>query len=175
MTNWGSSDATEHVPALRRYARSLALDPVAADDLVQQALLLAYESRASFKPGSSLRAWLFAILHNQFISGRRRAGVEQRALSEIARRNEEAVESGAEHAALLRETADRFAALPEGQRSALHLVAIEGLSYQEAAATLNVAVGTIMSRLSRARATLREAADRVTHNRLHIVGGKDVS
>jgi RNA polymerase sigma-70 factor (ECF subfamily) len=65
MTGWGSSDATEYVPALRRYACSLALDPVAAEDLVLQALLNAYEKWATFKPGSSLRGWLSAILHNQ--------------------------------------------------------------------------------------------------------------
>lgn len=174
MSLWGRDDATQHLPALRRYARSLTLDAIAADDLVQQALLSAYEHSHSFKPGASLRAWLFAILHNQFISGARRAGIEQRALSELARR-EEAVAGGAEQAALLRETAARFASLPDSQRSVLHLIAIEGLSYQQAAAALDVPIGTIMSRLSRARAALREPDLPETAGRLHIVGGKDVS
>jgi RNA polymerase sigma-70 factor, ECF subfamily len=174
MSRWTDSDATAHLPALRRYARSLTLDPVTADDLVQQALLSAYERASSFRDGAALRPWLFAILHNQFVSCRRRIQAEQRALDAFA---EQAGDSGGEaeeQAAVLRDVSRRFARLPESQRAVMHLVAVEGLTYQQAADALAVPIGTIMSRLSRARAALREpAAASGDAPSLRLIGGRD--
>jgi RNA polymerase sigma-70 factor, ECF subfamily len=164
-------DATEHLPALRRYARALTLDASSADDLVQQALLRAYERADTFRAGSPLRAWLFAILHNEYVNGHRRTQAERRALDAMAE-IDLAEAPAPEQAALLAETIRRFAALPEAQRAVLHLVAIEGLTYQQAADALNIRIGTVMSRLSRARAALRQPLAPAHH--LHIVGGRHV-
>ncbi len=175
MTSRIPVDVTQHLPALRRYARSLLRDGAAADDLVQQALLRAYERSATFRPGASLKAWLLAILHNQYVSDRRRAAVEMRVLGELAEAGSQSSgEAGQSQALFLREVAERFAALPDSQRAVLHLIAIEGLSYRQTADALDVPIGTIMSRLSRARAALREpAAARSGDHNLRIIGGTD--
>lgn len=156
---------------MRRYARALTRDAVEADDLVQQALLKAIEGQASFRPDGSLKSWLLAIVHNQFVSARRRAEVETRHLHSLEEQTG-VHEAGEEQRLFLQDVYRRFAVLPEAQRAAIHLVAIEGLTYQEAADTLGLPIGTIMSRLSRARAALREpaaASERV----VRLVGGRD--
>ena len=176
MTRRNLVDATEHLPGLRRYARALTQSATAADDLVQQTLLRAIEGAASFRAGAPLRPWLFAILHNEFVSGQRRSLSEQRALAELAQREVAADRPSEEQSALLRETAAQFQKLPEAQRAVLHLIAIEELSYQQAADVLGVPIGTVMSRLSRARGALRDAAERTPANRaMRIVGGTDAS
>jgi RNA polymerase sigma-70 factor (ECF subfamily) len=166
-------DVVDHVPGLRRYARSLTLDAEAADDLVQQTLLRAIERSGSFRAGAPLRPWLFSILHNLFVSDRRREGVERRALDQLA--GEQAVLSDAGDAGAqvrLNAVMARFDQLPAVQREVLHLIAVEGLSYQEASDALGVPIGTIMSRLSRARTGLREAPARGPG--LRLIGGNDV-
>lgn len=180
MTDRPHIDVVPHLPVLRRYARALTRDGVAADDLVQQALVQALQNSASFDRGRSLRTWLLAIVHNQFISDRRRAGSEQRRLDDLAEAAPTADDGGQEQAVLLRQVAERFAALPEGQRAALHLIAVEGLGYREAAEALGVPIGTVMSRLSRARAALRETPGLDRHvditgssRPLRLIGGKD--
>jgi RNA polymerase sigma-70 factor, ECF subfamily len=165
-------DVVDHVPALRRYARSLTLGSEAADDLVQQTLLRAIERRHGFRADAPLRPWLFSILHNLFISAKRKEGVERRALDHLA--SEAEVSDGTDPAARarLRAVMQRFDGLPEAQREVLHLIAVEGLSYQEASDALGVPIGTIMSRLSRARSGLREAPAR--NPGLRLIGGNDV-
>lgn len=149
-------NVTPLLPALRRYARALVHDEAEADDLVQEALVNAYEGHASFRPDGNLKSWLFSILHNSFVSGVRR----QRAYSARIERAAEIAdtESPPDQEARLRLVQVRaaFLALPEDQREALHLVAIEGMAYGEAADVLGIPVGTLMSRLGRARAALRE-------------------
>ena len=168
----------EEAPALRRYARSLTRDDSAADDLVQDTLMLALQGQSTFREGSGLRRWLLSILHNRFISNRRRDRARQlrheRATPDTGGRYEPTQEDAVRLAGLER----AFGELPSDQRSTLHLVAIEGYSYADAAELLGVPIGTVMSRLSRARAALREAerlpaAAKSGTVRLRLVGGRD--
>jgi RNA polymerase sigma factor (sigma-70 family) len=167
---------------LRRYARSLTRNEAQADDLVQDTIVRAYERHGSFRPGGNLRGWLLSILHNTFIDQRRRQVAEFRRLKQAASLLDTAVPPEQESRVRLQQVQTAFMSLPDEQRAALHLVAIEGLSYQEAANALKIPVGTLMSRLGRARATLRgfEAGPEVAQPSearrpsLRIVGGSDV-
>lgn len=167
-------DTLEHLPTLRRYARSLARDPVAADDLVQDALVRAYEKRHTFR-GEQLRGWLLSIVHSTFLNGIRRARAELKRADRLAEIAPQASEPAQEHSTRLAQIQAAFLDLPDDQRSALHLVTVEGLSYAEAAAVMQVPLGTLMSRLGRARAALRrlEEPEGEGRSRLRIVGGKD--
>ncbi|SNS93844.1 RNA polymerase sigma-70 factor, ECF subfamily [[Luteovulum] sphaeroides subsp. megalophilum] len=159
---------------LRRYARSLTRDEAEAEDLVQEALLRAHERRASFRRGKGLRVWLMSILHNLFIDALRSRRARERreaAAMEAAPLSHPASQESAVRLAQIREA---FAHLPEEQRSALHLVAIEGLSYAEAAEVLGVPQGTLMSRIGRARAALRAFENgEAARQPLRVVGGRD--
>lgn len=170
-------DTLEHLPTVRRYARSLARDPVAADDLVQEALLRAYEKRHTFR-GEQLRGWLLSIVHSTFLNGVRRQRAEQGRVDRMALLTPQAADPAQEHSARLAQIQAAFLGLPDDQRSALHLVTVEGLSYAEAAAVMQTPLGTLMSRLGRARAALRrfeEAGGQGGERqaRLRVVGGKD--
>lgn len=167
----------EHLPTVRRYARSLARDPIAADDLVQDALLRAYEKRHTFR-GEQLRGWLLSIVHSTFLNGVRRERAEQGRVGKMALLAPQSAEPAQEHSTRLNQIQAAFLDLPDDQRSALHLVTVEGLSYAEAAAVMQTPMGTLMSRLGRARAALRrfEDAGGKEHDRqarLRVVGGKD--
>lgn len=140
---------------LRRYARALTRDEARADDLVQDTLARAFERRATFRAGANLRNWLLSILHNVFIDDCRRRESETRREAEIANLTDLSVPAGQESRLHLQQIGQAFLTLPAEQRAVLHLVAIEGLAYQEAADALGIPVGTLMSRLSRARAALR--------------------
>ncbi|MBS7543128.1 sigma-70 family RNA polymerase sigma factor [Ancylobacter oerskovii] len=180
MRNGSTFDVLGQLAALRRYARSLTRDDADAEDLVQDALVRAYEKRAGFDPErgdtrQGLRGWLFSILHNVFVDRRRArqaAAERERQLAEIETATGEPVQ---EHHMRLAQIRDAFMTLPEEQRAALHLVAMEGLGYAEAAAALGIPQGTLMSRLSRARAALRAVEDgtAASRPRLKIVGGPD--
>ncbi|OZI42436.1 RNA polymerase subunit sigma [Bordetella genomosp. 5] len=167
------------LPALRAYARTLTRNPHDADDLVQEALARAYERRHTWRAegNGNPRAWLMSILHNVFVSEWRRA---RNAAAHVESWSGEESESAAvaapqEHHVRLQQIRRAFDQLPLDQREALHLVTLEGLSYQEAARVLDVPVGTLMSRLGRARAALREfEATGQTARRLRVVGGTDV-
>jgi RNA polymerase sigma factor (sigma-70 family) len=167
---------------LRRYARSLTRNEAQADDLVQDTLVRAYERHGSIRPGGNLRGWLLSILHNTFIDGRRRHMAEARRLEQAAAMTEMAAPPAQESQVRFQQVQAAFLRLPDEQRAALHLVAIEGLPYQEAADALGIPVGTLMSRLGRARATLRgfEAGTHLARPsegkrpRLRIIGGSDV-
>jgi RNA polymerase sigma factor (sigma-70 family) len=144
------------IPALRRYASALVRDHQEVDDLVHDCLVLALDRLHTFRDDGQLRAWLFAILHNQFVSQVRRAKVWGTAVPiESA---DEAVlgkcVSQEDHVRVddLMRALDR---LPEEQRSVLLLVAVENLSYAEVARVIGVPISTVMSRLSRAREKLR--------------------
>ena len=142
----------EQVPALRHYAYALARNEAAADDLVQEALMLACNKHRTFRAGGNLRAWLLSIVHNRFVSIKRREASEQRRIESAAVLAPAHAEAAQVTALRLEAVAQAFAALTDEQREVLHLVAVEGLAYAEAAAVLDVPVGTVMSRLSRARA-----------------------
>lgn len=151
------------IPHLRRYARALLRDPERADDLVQNCLERALSRFHLWQPDRRLRPWLFTIMHNLHVSGMRYHG-SRPALVELdetapsaqqAPKQEEALEARAVLAAI-----DR---LPEDQRIAVLLVGIEELSYEDAAASLGIPVGTLMSRLHRGRERLRELLRMTEH------------
>jgi RNA polymerase sigma factor (sigma-70 family) len=167
-------DVIGQIGALRRYARSLTRDGTEAEDLVQDALLRAYERRASFRKGANLRPWLLSILHNTFIDGVRSRRSEAARRDHVAETAPQALDAPQDHAVRLTDVRRAFMALPEEQRAALHLVAIEGLSYQQAADMLAIPVGTLMSRIGRARAALRALDEPGASPSLKIVGGRDV-
>jgi RNA polymerase sigma-70 factor (ECF subfamily) len=148
-----------HVPALRRYARALTDDADLADDLVQDSLERAIRKRHLWRPTGSSRAWLFRILLNVYRNDLRARGRVHQVMSSNARLPEAGVK-GQQHGRLaLAETARAMDGLPAEQREALLLVAVEGMSYAEAAAVLSIPSGTLMSRLARGRAALRQAVD----------------
>ncbi|MRI55286.1 sigma-70 family RNA polymerase sigma factor [Methylobacterium sp. DB1607] len=143
------------IPGLRRYAYALLRDQEAADDLVQDALERALAAWPQRRRDGDLRAWLFTILRNLFLAGLRRKSraapqVGPEALNAVPDRS-----SDPEATSSLRDLLAGLDALPEEQRSVLLLVAVEDMSYAEAAAILGVPLGTVMSRLSRARERMR--------------------
>src|ERR1700743_1972190 len=143
------------MPRLRRYARALTRDTVAADDLVQDCVLRGLAKLHLWQEGSDLRAWLFTILHNQYVNHIRRAVREGAAvaLNETEPRLSRAPQQGKR---IERRDLERaITQLPEEQRSVILLVGLEGMRYEEVAAVLDVPIGTIRSRLSRGREALR--------------------
>jgi len=168
--------------AMRRYARALARDAQEADDVVQDALVRAMERHETFRQQGghdgqgphNRRRWLLAIVHNVFISGLRRAAAEARRNERFADTLMAHVDPEQEQHARLAQVARAFSALSEHHRAVLHLIAIEGLSYQEAADVLDVPIGTVMSRLARARAALKdENVAKGPPLRLRVVGEDD--
>ena len=151
-------DVVALIPSLRAFAWSLSHNASDADDLVQDTLIKAWSNRDKFELGTNLRAWLFTILRNTFYSA-------------IMRRRREVRDEDGKHAATLVEapTQDWSVAmralqaalqkLPEEHREALVLVGAAGLSYEEAAEICGCAIGTIKSRVNRARARLLKLMD----------------
>jgi RNA polymerase sigma-70 factor, ECF subfamily len=154
MTDFGSLIA-EQMPALRRYARALTRDPVAADDLVQNCLVRALAKQHLWQPGSNMRSWLFAILHNEGASELRRAAREQRRIAASRYTCVSVTDSHAGLGTLLVDLDRAIARLPAEQRQAILLIGLEGLEYDEAARLLATPAGTLRSRLSRGRTRLR--------------------
>src|SRR5579862_8945320 len=143
----------ELIPFLRAFARSLCGNPDVADDLVQETLVKAWQSRTSFSPGTNLKAWLFTILRNQFYSDRRRTWRQVPWDQDAAERIPGASEEQS-WAAQLSDTARALTSLSDEQREALILVGAGGFSYEAAAQICNCAIGTVKSRVARARKTL---------------------
>lgn len=146
------------IPALRRYARALLRDPEHADDLVQDCLERVIGRWPQRRDSEEPRQWAFAILHNLAIdSMRRRARRGIHLAIDDVDENEMAVpgrqEEGLRHAELMRALED----LPPDQRSVVLLVSVEDMTYAEAARTLDIPLGTVMSRLSRGRERLQKA------------------
>ena len=143
----------EHIPRLRRYARALVGDQYAADDLVQDTLERAINKRHLWRPGSDLRAWLFAIMHNVFVNQLRSRRAHP----------EEALDDDALPAVMpvdgvqleIRDLQTALAALPPEQRAVVLLVGLEQLTYAEVSEALGIPIGTVMSRLFRGRERLR--------------------
>lgn len=148
-----------NIPALRRYARGLCHDRDAADDLVQDCLERAMRKRFLFRPIGPLRPWLFRILLNLYRNNRRQ--VRRQGIMVPLEPDADYPEvSGNAHTRLeLSGVAQALQDLPSEQREVLMLVALEGMSYEEASAILEIPTGTVMSRLSRARQALRLATD----------------
>ncbi len=157
------------LPHVLRFARSLAHDPALADDLVQETYLRAYRSWSTFRPGHDARRWLFTICRNVFLRHRER---EERVVDTSGEDAElESLATAREHGAAARsglgDLLDRIdvapairaalAAVPEVYRTAVLLVDVEGESYESAAEVLGVPVGTVRSRLFRARRLLQQS------------------
>ena len=146
------------IPHLRRWARHLARDPDLADDMVQECLLRAVTHAGQWCPGSSVRAWLFAILKNAFISDRRQAW-RRINLVTLDSYREPSVPGDQESHMDLVEVRRAFERLSQEHREVLFMVAMEGMAYDDAASALEVPVGTVRSRLSRARAALKREVE----------------
>jgi RNA polymerase sigma-70 factor (ECF subfamily) len=171
-------DVMTQLATLRRYARSLVRNPDDAEDLVHDALVKAYERHSTFRSGGNLRNWLLSIVHNTHIDRLRRHRSTETRHQAAAELSDTAHYPDPDQSIRLKQLRGAFFALPDEQRDALHLVAIEGLTYQEAAEALSIPVGTLMSRLSRARARLRafEESGRKANGPGHlklIEGGRD--
>jgi RNA polymerase sigma-70 factor (ECF subfamily) len=148
-------DIEAEIPGLRRYARALTRDFMAADDLVQDCLTRALGKLHLWQQGTDLRAWLFTILHNQYINHVRRTAREGAAVG-LSEREPLLARPPQQGGRLeLRDLERAIAKLPSTQRAVILLVGLEGMSYGEVAAILDVPVGTIRSRLSRGREALR--------------------
>lgn len=145
------------LPRLRRYARALVGSREAADDLVQDTLERAWLRMSHWQPGSDLRAWLLAIMHNLRIDQIRRPTLAVTPIDEEAL--EFPVRATQTDRIELGELEGALSCLPEEQRAVLLLVALEDMSYAEIAATLNIPAGTVMSRLARGRERLRRILD----------------
>lgn len=147
----------EQIPRLRRYARALLRgDALAADDLVQDCLERALSRLNRWGRDSDLRAWMFTIMHNIYVNQVRRRANGPQLLELTDELSVDSVPPGGESAVALAELQRAVNALSADHREVLLLVALEGLSYQEVAGILGIPLGTVMSRLSRARAHLRQ-------------------
>ncbi len=152
------TELVTHLSAVRALARSLCGGTALADDLTQEALIKAWASRDSFTPGTNMRAWLCTILRNVFYSHIRRHAREIQDVEGIHAGKLVAQPEQQGHVEL-QDLAEAMQKLPEDQREALMLVAAAGFSYEEAADICGCAVGTIKSRVSRARQTLLQMFD----------------
>src|SRR6185437_12281710 len=147
------------IPHLRAFARTLCGDPAAADDLAQDAMMKAWDARASFQMGTNMKAWTFMILRNQFYSEKRRSWRQSQLDQEAAERTLVAVDDP-QAPVELDELRLGLGMLPAEQREALILVGAGGFAYEEAAEICGCAVGTVKSRVSRARKALQAVLEK---------------
>ncbi|MDN6865678.1 MULTISPECIES: sigma-70 family RNA polymerase sigma factor [Pseudomonas] len=147
----------ELLPRLRRFAVSLTRNTSSADDLVQATLERAITRWGDKRPEGDLRAWLFSILYRQFLDAQRRTRRYARMLDFFTGRED--VQPSVERTVMAQSTLQAFDQLNTEQRALLLWVSVEGLSYKEVAEILGVPLGTVMSRLSRARQALRQLSD----------------
>jgi RNA polymerase sigma-70 factor (ECF subfamily) len=156
----------ELIPRLRRYARALAGERAAADDLVQDTLERAWSKLHLYRRGTDLRAWLFTVMHNVHVNrlrATRPADPLDDEMPELAQRATQG------DALLVRDLERALAALPAAQREVLLLVALEDLSYDQTARVLDIPIGTVMSRLARARDKLRQLMHGKGGTKLQVV------
>lgn len=148
----GAERIVEFIPRLRRYARALVGDRARADDLVQDTVERAWNKFHLWRPGSDLRAWLFTVMHNVHVN-------QVRASRDFVALEDESAEmavAGVQGASLeIRDLERALLLLPAEQRAVLLLVALEDMSYAEVSGVLDIPIGTVMSRLSRAREKVR--------------------
>jgi RNA polymerase sigma-70 factor (ECF subfamily) len=147
-------DLVTLIPHLRAFARTLCGDAAAADDLAQDTVMKAWDARSSYQMGTNMKAWTFMILRNQFYSEKRRSWRQTQLDQEAAERTLVATDDPASPLAL-DELRQALTMLPTEQREALILVGAGGFAYEEAADICGCAVGTVKSRVSRARRALQ--------------------
>ena len=148
------------LPRLWRFAIRLARHQQDAEDLVQRTCVRALERRHQYQEGSAVLSWLFSIMHSIWLNEIRTRQVRRNGQLEWDDDSIELIDNGMEgnpeHDLFYRQVIAAVEALPEAQRSVMLLVAVEGLSYREAAEILDIPLGTIMSRLARARISIGE-------------------
>ncbi len=146
------------IPHLRAFSRMLCGQRALAEDMAQEALLKAWRSQTRFAPGTDLKAWLFTILRNEFYSHKRR-GKRETSWDDNLGGQIAAPANEQESAMNLSDTAWALGELPERQRESLILVGVGGFSYEDAANITSIRVGTVKSRVARARAALVKILD----------------
>jgi RNA polymerase sigma-70 factor (ECF subfamily) len=157
-------DLVALIPHLRAFARTLCGDAAAADDLAQDAIMKAWDARASFQIGTNMKAWTFMILRNQFYSEKRRSWRQSQLDQEAAERTLVAADDP-EAPVALDEMRLALGMLPSEQREALILVGAGGFAYEEAADICGCAVGTVKSRVSRARRAIQGILEKGAYDR----------
>lgn len=153
-----SDDVLHHLPALRAYARSLCRRQQDPDDLVQETLLRAIENADKYQPGTHMRAWLFTIMRNRFYTNIRKSARE-RTGSDDCVSNKPMSQPTQEWHLRHQEMWDQLARMPAHYREAIVLVSVVGESYIRAAEILECDIGTIKSRVNRARTMLKRALE----------------
>lgn len=143
------------IPRLRRYSRALTRDTQRADDLVQDTLVRALMKQDRWEPGTNLRAWLFTLMHNQYVNNVRRANREAGTIDINDVSSSLVATTDPTASRQLYELERALGQLAAEQREAILLVGLEGFSYEDAATILAIPVGTVRSRLSRGRESLR--------------------
>ena len=150
----------EHIPQLRNFARALVRgDQDRADDLLQDSLVRALSGWRGRRCNGNLRAWLYKILYNRFVTDQRRRQIRQicyPSLTEAMENDLPGADGGQETLLAYRDLRRGFSNLPDDQRAVLLLISVEDFSYEAAARILRVPIGTVMSRLSRGRERLRQ-------------------
>lgn len=160
MTSVASNEVhiglTAELPHLKRFAYSLTRTSQASDDLVQDCVERALKYRDKFEPGTNLRAWLFRMMRNLHINKKRRERCERSYLDGEAVKDAFYTPANQDSNVQLQELKRAFTKLPMQERAALLLITLKGLSYADAAARLHCEVGTVKSRVFRARKRLCE-------------------
>jgi RNA polymerase sigma-70 factor (ECF subfamily) len=154
------------IPRMRRYARALLRDRETADDLVQDSLERALSRLDNWRSGESPQRWLLTIMHNLFIDNKRRLARRGETLPLSQDMGESIVSPPSQFESVVtREVFEALQAIAPERREALLLVAVEGLTYAEAASVLGIPAGTVMSRIARAREELRSSLDDAARRR----------
>lgn len=147
------------IPALRRYARSLLGNSEEADDLVHDCIVRALDQLHTWRQDGNMRAWLFSILHNLFVTQARRRHAHPAVPIETVPDDWLELQPRQDDHISAQDMLRALGQLPEEQRTVLLLVSVEDLSYAETARVLDIPLGTVMSRLSRAREKLRRCVE----------------
>ncbi len=150
---------SEHIPNLRRYARVLVRDSVHAEDLVQDCLERAISREHLWRRGTNLRAWLFTILHNLYINQYLRHGSAANVVPLLDEHATVSCPPRQDHSVSVKDFIRAYHSLPAQEKEVVLMVGLEGMQYEDAAARLGVPMGTVKSRLSRARRRLRRLMD----------------
>ena len=150
-----TADLEAILPDLRRFAAYLTKQRDEADDLLQASLERALVKKHLYKQGTNLRSWMMTMMRNVFISQKRQAATRRQYMDILANNAPQSMAAPQGASVHLKETLACMDDLPEREKEALHLLTVEELSHEEAAERTGVAVGTMKSRLSRARSSLR--------------------
>jgi RNA polymerase sigma-70 factor (ECF subfamily) len=165
-------DVTKHIDDLWRFARVLTRSDIDADDLLQDALVRALSRAHSYDRSRPLLPWLLAIVRNTYLTRESSASFERRNSTELALAADWTSPPDQEDATHLLEVQAAMERLPDEQAEVLYLIGVLGMKYAEAAEILGIPIGTVMSRLSRARIMLRENLNH-KHRAFKVVGGRD--